>query len=145
VRDFCAVDDCGRVINPMIVEGQLHGGVAQGIGQALLEACAYDSDSGQLLSGSFMDYCMPRADDLPSFRFASQETLNPNNPLGVKGSGESGSIGAPAAVANAVVDALWHLGIGEINMPMTPMKVWRAIRDAQASGRAAAPGREAVS
>ena len=105
----------------------------------------YDPDSGQLLSGSFMDYCMPRADDLPSFRFASQETLNPNNPLGVKGSGESGSIGAPAAVANAVVDALWHLGIGEINMPMTPMKVWRAIRDAQASGRAAAPDREVVS
>jgi carbon-monoxide dehydrogenase large subunit len=145
VRDFCAVDDCGRVINPMIVEGQLHGGVAQGIGQALLEVCAYDPGSGQLLSGSFMDYCMPRADDLPSFRFASQETLNPNNPLGVKGSGESGSIGAPAAVANAVVDALWHLGIDEINMPMTPMKVWRAIRNARASGRAAAPEGAAVS
>jgi aerobic carbon-monoxide dehydrogenase large subunit len=128
IREFCAVDDCGRVINPMIVEGQLHGGVAQGIGQALMEECTYDPATGQLLAGSFMDYTMPRADDLPSIKFASQETLNPSNVLGVKGSGESGSIGAPAAVANAVVDALWHLGVREIRMPITSQRVWRAIQ-----------------
>lgn len=132
VREFGAVDDCGKVINPMVVEGQLHGGVAQGIGQALFEECAYDAATGQLISGSFMDYTMPRADDLPTFRFAHQETLNPSNPIGVKGSGESGCIAAPAAVANAVVDALWHMGIREIHMPITPNKVWRAIQDAQA-------------
>ncbi|MGD9922888.1 MAG: xanthine dehydrogenase family protein molybdopterin-binding subunit, partial [Pseudorhodoplanes sp.] len=124
LRDFCAVDDCGCVINPMIVEGQLHGGVAQGIGQALMEECTYDSGSGQLVAGSFMDYTMPRADDLPSIRFRHQETLNPNNVLGVKGSGESGSIGAPAAVANAIVDAMWHFGVREISMPITSQKVW---------------------
>jgi carbon-monoxide dehydrogenase large subunit len=129
IREFCAVDDCGRVINPMIVEGQLHGGVAQGIGQALMEECTYDPATGQLLAGSFMDYRMPRADDLPSIKFASQETLNPSNVLGVKGSGESGSIGAPAAVANAVVDALWHLGVRDIRMPMTSQRVWRAIQE----------------
>jgi carbon-monoxide dehydrogenase large subunit len=128
VRDFAAVDDCGRVINPMIVEGQLHGGVAQGIGQALYEECTYDNASGQLLAGSFMDYAMPRAEDLPSYKFAHQETHNPNNPLGVKGSGESGAIAAPAAVANAVVDALWHFGVREINMPMTSAKVWHALK-----------------
>jgi carbon-monoxide dehydrogenase large subunit len=130
VREFGAVDDCGKVINPMVVEGQLHGGVAQGIGQALFEECTYDPSSGQLLAGSFMDYTMPRADDLPSFRFAHQETLNPSNPIGVKGSGESGCIGAPAAVSNAVVDALWHLGIREITMPITAQKVWRAVQSA---------------
>jgi carbon-monoxide dehydrogenase large subunit len=132
VRDFCAIDDCGRVINPMIVEGQLHGGVAQGIGQALLEECTYDHATGQLIAGSFMDYAMPRADDLPSIRFAHQETLNPNNVLGVKGSGESGSIAAPAAIANGVVDALWQFGVREIPMPITSQKVWRAMRDPSA-------------
>ncbi|MEC7765150.1 MAG: xanthine dehydrogenase family protein molybdopterin-binding subunit [Pseudomonadota bacterium] len=130
--EFCAVDDCGRVINPMIVEGQLHGGVAQGIGQALMEECTYDADTSQLVAGSFMDYAMPRADDLPPIRFASQETLNPTNVLGVKGSGESGSIGAPAAVANAVVDALWDKGVREIHMPMTAAKVWHAIQAGEA-------------
>ena len=134
VRDFAAVDDCGRVINPTIVEGQLHGGVAQGIGQALMEECSYDAGSGQLLAGSFMDYAMPRADDIPSIRFAHQETLNPNNPLGVKGSGESGAIAAPAAVANAVVDALWQFGIREIPMPITRNKVWRALKNAGVDG-----------
>jgi len=136
IREFCAVDDCGRVINPMIVEGQLHGGVAQGIGQALMEECTYDPATGQLLAGSFMDYTMPRADDLPSIKFASQETLNPSNLLGVKGSGESGSIGAPAAVANAVVDALWHLGVRDIRMPMTSQRVWRAIQERKVTERA---------
>lgn len=132
VREFAAVDDCGTVVNPMVVEGQLHGGVAQGIGQALFEDCTYDGESGQLLAGSFMDYTMPRADDLPTFKFAHQETLNPSNPIGVKGSGESGCIGAPAAVANAVIDALWHFGIREIPMPITPRKVWHAIHEAKA-------------
>jgi carbon-monoxide dehydrogenase large subunit len=144
VTAFSAVDDCGRVINPKVVEGQLHGGVAQGIGQALMEECAYDSESGQLLSGSFMDYAMPRAGDLPTFRFTHQETLNPSNPLGVKGSGESGCIAAPAAVANAVVDALWHLGVKEIHMPMTPKKVWHAIRQARSLEAPARPPAEAA-
>jgi carbon-monoxide dehydrogenase large subunit len=148
VRDFAAIDDCGRVINPAVVEGQLHGGVAQGIGQALMEECTYDNASGQLLSGSFMDYAMPRADDLPTFRFAHQQTLNPSNPLGIKGSGESGCIAAPAAVANAVVDALWHLGIRVINMPMTPKKVWHAIqqcaRERAINGNQSHHQREAV-
>ncbi|MGD9942313.1 MAG: xanthine dehydrogenase family protein molybdopterin-binding subunit [Burkholderiaceae bacterium] len=130
ILEFAAVDDCGVVINPMIVEGQLHGGVAQGIGQALLEECTYDA-GGQLMAGSFMDYAMPRAHDLPSIRFAHQQTPNPSNPIGVKGSGESGAIAAPAAVANAVIDALWEYGIREIHMPITPRKVWHALNDAR--------------
>ncbi len=129
---FTAVDDVGRVINPMIVEGQVHGGVAQGIGQALLEGCLYDESNGQLLSGSFLSYAMPRAADLPSYDVATKETPCPHNPLGVKGVGEVGSIGAPAAVMNAVVDALHHLGVRHVDMPATPERLWRAIRDAQA-------------
>ncbi len=132
LRDYCVIDDCGRVINPMIVEGQVHGGLAQGIGQALMEDCTYDHGTGQLLAGSFMDYSMPRALDLPSFKVRSQETPTPNNALGVKGSGESGTIGAPAAVGNAVVDALWHLGVRHIDMPMNSRNVWRALRTARA-------------
>lgn len=139
IRDYCVIDDCGRVINPMIVEGQVHGGLAQGIGQALMEDCTYDTASGQLLAGSFMDYAMPRASDLPSFRVESQETPTPNNALGVKGSGESGTIGAPAAVANAVVDALWHLGVRHVDMPMHSRNVWRAI--AAANGTPASQAR----
>jgi carbon-monoxide dehydrogenase large subunit len=131
LRDYFAVDDVGLVINPMIVEGQIHGGLVQGIGQALMEDCRYDPASAQFLSATFMDYCMPRADDVPSFQLASQETPCPNNPLGVKGAGESGTIGAPVAVANAVVDALWHLGIRHIDMPLTPMRVWQAIQTAR--------------
>jgi carbon-monoxide dehydrogenase large subunit len=145
VRNFAAIDDCGKVVNPQIVEGQLHGGAAQGIGQALMEQCTYDRESGQLIAGSFMDYAMPRADDLPSFLFESQETLSPHNPLGVKGAGESGSIAAPAAIVNAVVDALWDLGVREINMPLTPRRVWHAIQDARsrtvANGPRLAEGR----
>jgi carbon-monoxide dehydrogenase large subunit len=133
--EHCVIDDCGRVINPMIVEGQVHGGLAQGIGQALMEDCTYDHRTGQLLAGSFMDYGMPRATDLPTFKVRSQETLTPNNALGVKGSGESGTIGSPVAVVNAVVDALWHLGVRHVDMPLTPDKVWRAIE--RARGRAA--------
>ncbi|MEM9221134.1 MAG: xanthine dehydrogenase family protein molybdopterin-binding subunit [Pseudomonadota bacterium] len=124
VVKFVAVDDFGVIVNPNIVEGQVHGGLAQGIGQALFEACHYD-DAGQLLTASYMDYCMPRADDLPNFALDHIETPNPNNPLGVKGCGEAGAIGAPAAVMNAVTDAL---GTEDITMPATPEKVWRAIQ-----------------
>jgi carbon-monoxide dehydrogenase large subunit len=130
LRDYFAADDVGRVINPSIVAGQIHGGLAQGIGQALMESCAYDRASGQLLTGSFMDYAMPRASDMPPIALTSQETLAPDNPLGVKGAGESGTIGAPSAVTNAVVDALWHLGVRHIEMPLTAMRVWQAIKAA---------------
>jgi aerobic carbon-monoxide dehydrogenase large subunit len=123
-----AADDFGRIVNPMIVEGQVHGGLAQGIGQALYENAVYDED-GQLLSGSFMDYCMPRADNLPSFGVATNVTLCTHNPLGVKGCGEAGAIGSPAAVINAVLDALAPLGVSDIDMPATPERVWRAIAE----------------
>jgi carbon-monoxide dehydrogenase large subunit len=130
LREFYAADDCGTVINPMIVEGQVHGGLAQGIGQALREHVIYDHDSGQLLTASFMDYGIPRAADLPSFHTAFIETPAPSNPLGVKGGSESGTIGAPAAIGNAVIDALWHLGVRDITLPITSETVWRALRDA---------------
>lgn len=123
---FVAVDDVGNVINPMIVEGQIHGGVAQGIGQALLEAVIYD-DNGQLMNGSYMDYAMPRADDLPSFETARTVTACPHNPLGVKGAGEAGAIGSTPAVVNAVMDALSPFGIKNLSMPLTPESVWRAV------------------
>jgi carbon-monoxide dehydrogenase large subunit len=126
IVEFTACDDFGRIVNPMIVEGQVHGGLAQGIGQALLEGCVYDP-SGQLLTGSYMDYCMPRADDVPSFAVSTNTTLAKDNPLGVKGCGEAGAIGAPAAVMNAIVDALAPLGIRHIDMPATPERIWRAI------------------
>jgi len=120
---FVAVDDFGNVINPMIVEGQVHGGIAQGVGQALLENAVYDRESGQLLSGSFMDYCMPRADNLPNFDVGLTVTPCPNNPLGLKGCGEAGAIGSPAAIINAITDAL---GVRDIPMPVTPERAWRA-------------------
>ncbi|QQP88463.1 xanthine dehydrogenase family protein molybdopterin-binding subunit [Skermanella sp. TT6] len=131
IEKFVAVDDFGRVINPMVVEGQVHGGIVQGIGQALLENCVYDPDTGQLLTGSYMDYCMPRADDVPSFTVQyHEEAPCTHNPLGVKGCGEAGAIGGSATVMNAVVDALADLGIGHIDMPATPERVWRAIQGA---------------
>ena len=126
VVNFTAVDDVGRVINPMIVEGQIQGGVAQGIGQALLETCVYDED-GQLVSGSMMDYTMPRADDLPNISVGTAITLCTHNPLGVKGCGEVGAIGSPPAVIGAVVDALKDHGVRHIDMPATPQKVWGII------------------
>ncbi len=126
IENFVAADDFGRIINPMIVEGQVHGGIAQGIGQALLEAAVYD-DNGQLLSGTYMDYCMPRAADVPSFQVSHHETLCPNNPLGMKGCGEAGAIGSPPAIINAITDAI---GNNDLSMPATPEKVWRAMRDA---------------
>jgi carbon-monoxide dehydrogenase large subunit len=127
---YAAIDDCGRVINPMIVEGQAHGGIAQGAGQALMEDFTVDAATGQPLAGSFMDYAMPRASDFPMLDTGTHETLCPSNALGVRPAGESGTIGALAATGNAVIDALWHLGIRHIEMPMTPQKVWRAIREA---------------
>ena len=132
IERMTACDDFGNVINPMIVEGQVHGGLAQGIGQALLEHGVYDKDSGQLLTGSYMDYAMPRADDLPSFTVETAKgTPCTHNPLGVKGCGEAGAIGSPPAVINAICDAL---GVKDIPMPATPFTVWTA---AQAAGRAA--------
>ncbi len=122
VERWTAVDDFGNIINPMIVEGQVHGGVAQGIGQALLEGAIYDKD-GQLLTASFMDYAMPRADDLPNFDVSTTNTPCPSNPLGIKGCGEAGAIAAPAALINAITDALGHENIA---MPATPQAVWRA-------------------
>jgi carbon-monoxide dehydrogenase large subunit len=121
--NFVAADDFGRLVNPMIVEGQVHGGLTQGIGQALLEHAVYD-DSGQLLTASFMDYAMPRSDDLPSFKLSHTTTLCPGNPLGVKGCGEAGAIGASAAVINAITDAI---GNNNLEMPATPDRVWHAI------------------
>jgi carbon-monoxide dehydrogenase large subunit len=133
VERVTVADDIGRVINPMIVDGQIHGGLAQGIGQALLEECVYEPGSGQLVTGSYMNYTMPRAADLPFFDVGLHVTECTHNPLGVKGCGEVGAIGVPPAVINAVVDALAHLGITHLDMPATPEKVWRAIRAAKAS------------
>ena len=128
---YAAVDDAGRVINPLICEGQVHGGIAQGIGQALLEEVVYEPASGQLLTGSFMDYAMPRATDAPSPRVAFEEIPATTNPLGVKGIGEAGAVGAPAAVINALVDALCVLGIDDVPMPATPRRVYELIRKAR--------------
>ncbi len=129
IVNYTAVDDFGTVINPMIVEGQVHGGVAQGVGQALLEGCVYD-ESGQLITGSFMDYTMPRADTVPSIDVGLTETPSPLNPLGVKGCGEAGAIAAPAATMNAVIDALWDLGVRDVPMPATASTVWQSIQSA---------------
>ncbi|MCW8199063.1 xanthine dehydrogenase family protein molybdopterin-binding subunit [Verminephrobacter aporrectodeae subsp. tuberculatae] len=132
VDRFTAVDDFGTIINPMIVEGQVHGGLVQGIGQALLENCVYDRETGQLLSGSFMDYAMPRADDFPLFKLGHVCTPCTHNPLGTKGCGEAGAIGAPPAVINAVLDALRPLGVRDFDMPASPHRVWQAIQNAKA-------------
>lgn len=129
IASFTAVDDIGRVINPMIVKGQVHGGVAQGIGQARLEGTVFDDD-GQLLTGSFLDYTMPRADNLPSFTVGNAVTLCTHNTLGVKGVGEVGAIGSPPAVINAIVDALWEAGVTDIAMPATSQTVWEALNAA---------------
>ncbi|MDE1131913.1 MAG: xanthine dehydrogenase family protein molybdopterin-binding subunit [Ascidiaceihabitans sp.] len=133
IERFSAADDFGNVINPMIVSGQVHGGIAQGVGQALLEGCSYDEESGQLLTGSYMDYAMPRADDLPFYSVDhSCQTPCTHNPLGVKGCGEAGAIGSPPSVVNAVIDALHSGGkeVAHIDMPLTPDRVWNAINNA---------------
>jgi carbon-monoxide dehydrogenase large subunit len=127
IVNFNASDDFGRIVNPMIVAGQVHGGLAQGIGQALLENCVYDKSTGQLLTASYNDYAMPRADDLPSFALSTHVTLCTHNPLGVKGCGEAGAIGSPAAICNAIVDALKPMGVRHVEMPATAEKLWRAI------------------
>ncbi|HEX3864383.1 MAG TPA: xanthine dehydrogenase family protein molybdopterin-binding subunit [Stellaceae bacterium] len=137
VVNFTAADDFGRIINPMIVAGQVHGGLAQGIGQAVLEGCVYDKETGQLLTGSYNDYAMPRAADFPNFVLSTNTTLCTHNPLGVKGCGEAGAIGAPAAIANAIVDALKGLGVRHVEMPATPEKLWRVINEHKAPRAAA--------
>ena len=135
------MDDVGRAINPLICEGQLHGGLAQGIGQALFEHVAYDRESGQLLSGSFADYCMPRADDLPGFTVALAEIPCRTNPLGVKGVGEVGSVGAPPTVVSAILDALRPLGVDHVDMPATPARSWASVHRAGSPGASpASPG-----
>ena len=131
VAKFTACDDFGNIINPMIVEGQVHGGLAQGLGQALLEHGVYDKESGQLLTGSYMDYAMPRADDVPSFVVGTKVTPCTHNPLGAKGCGEAGAIGSPAAMMNAVMDALAPLGVRHLDMPASPHRVWQAIQSAK--------------
>jgi carbon-monoxide dehydrogenase large subunit len=133
IANWVAVDDFGVVVNPMIVAGQVHGGVAQGIGQALLEGAIYDGD-GQLVTGSLMDYTLPRADNLPSFKVDMTVTRCPSNPLGIKGCGEAGAIAAPAAVMNAITDAI---GSEDVAMPATPQAVWAAIRKVHAGRKAA--------
>jgi carbon-monoxide dehydrogenase large subunit len=131
LQRYTIVDDFGTLVNPLLVEGQVHGGVAQGVGQALLEKTVY-SDDGQLLSGSFMDYCMPRADDFPSFDFSNVVIPCQNNPRGIKGCGEAGSVAAPAAIINAVVDALAKDGIDHVDMPATPQTIWQTIQSSSA-------------
>jgi carbon-monoxide dehydrogenase large subunit len=128
ILDYVAVDDAGTIINPLLATGQIHGGVVQGIGQALYEEVCYDRDTGQLLTGSLLDYAVPHADSLPNIRSQFQETPSPTNPLGVKGIGESGSIGAPPTIVHAVLDALVPFGIAHLDMPLTPQKIWAAIQ-----------------
>ena len=131
IARFAAVDDLGKIINPLIVEGQIQGGIVQGAGQALMENVAYDGGSGQLLSGTLLDYGMPRADDVPEIASALEEIPAKSNPLGIKGIGESGTIGAPPTIVNAVLDALAPLGVDHIDMPLTPHRVWQAIDQAR--------------
>jgi len=128
---YTVVDDCGRMLNPLLVKGQVHGGIAQGAGQALMEEVVYDGDSGQLLTGSFMDYTMPRADNFPSLDVIGHEVPSTNNPFGFKGAGEAGTVGALPAVMNAVCDALRPLGVRHIDMPATSQRIWQAIQDAE--------------
>jgi aerobic carbon-monoxide dehydrogenase large subunit len=129
---YCVVDDVGTVINPTGLKGQIHGGIAQGLGQVLLEEVVYDPDSGQLVTGSFMDYAMPRAADMVMIEVASNPVPTARNPLGAKGAGEAGTVGALPAIMNAILDALAPLGVTALDMPATPERVWRAIREAKA-------------
>ena len=128
---YASVDDVGRCINPLIVDGQTHGAIAQGVGQALWEQCYVDRESGQPLAGSLMDYGVPRADTVPPFVTEIAEVLSPTNPLGIKAGGEGGTTAAPAAVISAILDALRDCGVREIKMPATPYNVWKAIEDAK--------------
>jgi carbon-monoxide dehydrogenase large subunit len=129
VDKYTVVDDFGNLINPMLAEGQVHGGVAQGLGQALSERVVFDEE-GQLLTATFMDYAMPRADTMPMIRFETEAVPSTTNPMGMKGCGEAGTVGAMAAVANAVQDALWARGVKQADMPFTPQRVWEMWKDA---------------
>jgi carbon-monoxide dehydrogenase large subunit len=133
IERYVAVDDCGNAINPLLIDGQVHGGVVHAIGQALYERVHYDED-GQLVTGTFVDYALPTAAELPMFETDRTVTPSPVNSLGAKGVGEAGTIAASAAVTNAVIDALRPLGVTYINMPLTPVRVWEAIRDAGPNG-----------
>ncbi len=132
ITRYASVDDVGRCINPLIVDGQTHGAIAQGIGQAMWEQCYIEPGSGQPLIGSLMDYGLPRADTVPPFKTEIAEVLSPTNPLGIKAGGEGGTTAAPAAVVSAVVDALRHYEVADIKMPATPYNVWRAIHNSRA-------------
>jgi carbon-monoxide dehydrogenase large subunit len=127
IKRYVAVDDCGNIINPMIVDGQVHGGVVQGLGQALYEQAVYD-ESGQLITGELMDYAIPKASMVPHIESSHTCTPSPVNPMGVKGVGEAGTIGCSPAVVNSVVDALCHLGVRHLDMPLTPEKLWKVIQ-----------------
>jgi aerobic carbon-monoxide dehydrogenase large subunit len=135
--NYAAVDDVGRAVNPLIIHGQIHGGIAQGVGQALLEHCHYDPDSGQMLAASFMDYAMPRASDLPFYATELSEVPSSTHPLGIRPAGEGGTVPALAVVINAIVDALAEFGVRHLEMPATPERVWRAIENAQRAARSA--------
>jgi carbon-monoxide dehydrogenase large subunit len=130
LRRYVAVDDLGTVINPTIVDGQIHGGIAQGVAQALFEEAVYD-DEGTLVTGSLLNYLVPSATELPNFELDRTESPSPTNPMGVKGVGETGAIASPAAVMNAVVDALTPFGVTDVKMPASPERVWRAIEEAR--------------
>jgi len=132
VRYVC-VDDCGPAINPMLIDGQIHGGIVHGVAQALYEQVVYDAD-GQLVTGTFVDYALPTAAEMPSFETDRTETPSPVNSLGVKGVGEAGTIASSPTIVNAVVDALRPLGVTYMDMPLTPMRVWQAIEDAKGGG-----------
>jgi carbon-monoxide dehydrogenase large subunit len=132
IKKYIAVDDCGKVINPLLVDGQIQGGIVQGMGQALFEEVVYDED-GQLLTGSLMNYALPRAADLPRLNLTRTETPTPVNPLGIKGIGEAGTIGSTPAVVNAVVDALAPFGVTHIDMPLTPQKIWLLCQEKKAA------------
>jgi carbon-monoxide dehydrogenase large subunit len=128
VLKYTAVDDCGKQVNPLLIEGQVQGGIAQALGAVLMERTVYD-ENGQLLTGEFMDYAIPRALDIPEYALGSTETPSPSNLLGVKGVGEAGTIGATPAIGNAVIDALSPLGIHHVDLPLTPERIWRAIQE----------------
>jgi carbon-monoxide dehydrogenase large subunit len=130
IRKYIAVDDCGNVINPMIVDGQIHGGIVQGIAQALYEEVVYDDESGQLRTGTLLDYSVPTANEIPEFVLDRTVTPSPTNELGVKGIGEAGTIASSAAVINAIVDALSPLGIKHVDMPASPDRLWKMIKEA---------------
>ena len=134
ILKYVAVDDCGTMINPLVVEGQIHGGIAHGIGNALLEEIVYDG-AGQLVTGTLMDYALPRAADVPALEVHHVVTPSPLNPLGVKGAGEGGTLPAPAAIANAVADALRPLGVEVTEMPLTRERLWRQVRAAASRPR----------